>query len=64
MKGNRNGTICNNRALVIRSGGITRFKFTYHIRIPTLIQKSAQMCLEKEIRNGQLLKMRYVLPPR
>ena len=27
MEGNRNGTICNYYGLVIRSGGITRFKF-------------------------------------
>ena len=27
VEGNRNGTVCNYCGLVIRSGGITRFKF-------------------------------------
>ena len=27
VEGNRNGTVCNYYGLVIRSGGITRYKF-------------------------------------
>ena len=52
MEGNRNGTVCNYCGLVIRSGGITCFKFHQSHSDPHFNTKKVPKCAsESEIRN-------------
>ena len=47
IEGNRNGAICNFCDMVIKRGGITRFKFHLSHTDPTQIAKSVIICLPK-----------------
>ena len=52
MKGNRNDTVCNYCVLVIRSDGITRFKFHLSHSDPYSNTKKLLKCASRsEIRN-------------